>query len=58
MVTYNLKHLTQAVDHNHVTGEIRQLLCNNCNVSLGLIGDNLSLAKKITNYLIKWQYNQ
>jgi hypothetical protein len=47
-----------SVDHNHITGEIRQLLCNNCNVAIGLIGDNLPLVKKITNYLIKWQSNQ
>jgi hypothetical protein len=47
-----------SVDHNHITGEIRQLLCSNCNLAIGLIGDNLSLAKKVINYLKKWHYNQ
>jgi hypothetical protein len=40
-----------AVDHNHITGKIRKLLCNNCNVAVGFVGDDPVLATKIAEYL-------
>lgn len=40
------------VDHNHETGQIRALLCGNCNRALGLIGENLNTAQKIVAYLV------
>lgn len=40
-----------AVDHNHITGEVRGLLCNKCNQALGLLGDNKEGLKKALNYL-------
>lgn len=42
-----------AVDHCHLTGNIRQLLCNRCNHVLGLIEDNLDMCDRIKEYL--WQ---
>jgi len=42
-----------AVDHNHTTGKIRGLLCNNCNRTLGLLGDSQDILKKMIDYLAK-----
>lgn len=39
------------VDHDHKTGEIRGLLCHNCNRALGLLHDNLEIIDKIRPYL-------
>lgn len=38
------------VDHNHITGEIRRLLCTNCNLGLGHFKDNPELLKNAANY--------
>ena len=40
-----------AVDHDHETGAIRQLLCPNCNVGLGSFRDNIGLLAKAIKYL-------
>lgn len=44
-----------AVDHNHITGKIRDLLCFRCNATLGKINEDLDLLDKIKQYLIKHQ---
>jgi len=41
-----------SVDHNHETGEVRGLLCNQCNVGLGALQDSPSLLLKAAQYLI------
>lgn len=38
------------VDHSHVTGQIRGLLCNNCNRAIGLVEDPETL-RKLADYL-------
>lgn len=40
-----------SVDHNHLTGEVRGLLCSKCNMVLGLLGDNDELLLNALNYL-------
>lgn len=40
-----------AVDHNHETGEIRGLLCHQCNTGLGSFRDNPQLLKQAIAYL-------
>ena len=42
-----------ALDHNHKTGEIRGLLCQNCNNAIGHLHEDLTLLDKIRNYLKK-----
>jgi len=41
------------VDHNHVTGQIRGLLCFPCNRGLGRFGDTKPLLLKAIKYLEK-----
>ena len=40
-----------SVDHNHQTGVVRGLLCDDCNIGLGKFKDNPSLLAKAINYL-------
>lgn len=42
---------TLCVDHNHTTGEVRGLLCSNCNTGLGLFGDNVQHLTQAIEYL-------
>jgi hypothetical protein len=42
-----------AIDHNHETGAIRQLLCSNCNRALGLFCDDPALLDAAMAYLHK-----
>jgi hypothetical protein len=39
------------VDHSHVTGKVRGILCHNCNNALGMIKDDPKIAKAIISYL-------
>jgi hypothetical protein len=40
-----------AVDHDHKSGQVRGLLCKNCNTSIGLLKENSDTLKKAINYL-------
>lgn len=42
-----------AVDHDHVTGKVRALLCHSCNVALGAFKDDQALLRKAVEYLEK-----
>lgn len=40
-----------AVDHNHETGEVRGLLCSNCNKAVGLLHEDIEVIKNVVKYL-------
>ena len=39
------------VDHDHITGKVRGLLCDTCNRSLGLLKDNVNILERAVKYL-------
>jgi Recombination endonuclease VII len=39
------------VDHDHVTGKVRGLLCHNCNLTLGRLKENIDVLRKAIRYL-------
>jgi hypothetical protein len=41
------------VDHDHVTGKVRGLLCHRCNVVLGFIKENDGLIPAFADYINK-----
>lgn len=43
------------IDHNHLTGGIRGLLCSHCNAALGLLHDDVGLVQAVADYLIQTQ---
>jgi single-stranded DNA-specific DHH superfamily exonuclease len=42
------------VDHNHLTGEVRSLLCNGCNTAIGLLKENQEVILRAADYLKKF----
>lgn len=42
-----------AVDHDHKTGKIRELLCSKCNHTIGRINDDVELMQIMIDYLNK-----
>lgn len=44
-----------AVDHNHETGEVRGLLCGNCNRAIGLLQEDPELFAAAVQYLLSYQ---
>lgn len=44
-------HGTWKIDHDHKTGKVRGLLCNNCNLALGHMKDDPHLFRNAAQYL-------
>lgn len=40
-----------AVDHNHTTGKVRGILCNQCNRALGMFSDSEEVLRSALKYL-------
>ncbi len=44
-----------AIDHNHETDEIRGILCQPCNVALGMVEESIERLHQLEAYLRKFQ---
>ena len=42
------------VDHNHETGEVRGLLCSQCNLAIGNLCDDPETARQAMLYVRRW----
>jgi len=40
-----------AIDHSHITGKVRGLLCDGCNKGIGFLGDNPQVVYAAARYL-------
>jgi hypothetical protein len=43
-----------AVDHNHKTNNVRQLLCTKCNLIIGCSMEDISILENSINYIKRW----
>ncbi len=39
------------VDHDHTNGQVRGILCSNCNLAIGLLYDNIEILQSAIDYL-------
>ncbi len=54
---YNKK-IRSPIDHNHKTGKVRGILCNNCNILIGLSKDNPYVLINAIRYLENKDLNE
>lgn len=45
------------VDHNHITNKVRGLLCQKCNMGLGIFNDNKEILRNAIKYIEQYDGN-
>lgn len=55
VMDYSSRATTPNLDHDHVTGKFRSILCHHCNVALGSFKENIELLEKAIQYLKETQ---
>lgn len=48
---YSKRYKAFCVDHSHATGEIRGLLCHNCNRAIGMLGDSSVALRRAAEWV-------
>lgn len=43
------------VDHDHETGDVRDLLCHSCNITLGAAREDPTVLEAAKQYVLKWK---
>jgi len=44
-----------SIDHNHLTGKVRGLLCHPCNAALGLLKEDSARIDRLMKYIEKYE---
>ena len=44
-----------SLDHDHKTGQLRQVLCSKCNTALGLLNEDVAIFHRAVEYINKWR---
>ena len=39
------------IDHDHISGRVRGLLCHRCNTGIGMLGDDIEVVRRALRYL-------
>lgn len=48
----------ECVDHCHETGKVRGLLCNRCNVVIGMMNEDVNSINRMAAYISNWSATQ
>jgi len=45
------------VDHCHISGKVRKLLCLQCNTALGMLKEDINTIENLKNYIKEYQHD-
>lgn len=53
-----LEPYAQVIDHDHVTGKIRSVIHQKCNIAIGMFNENIELLQQAINYLKRFKFEE